>query len=165
MVCLEISGRALADMIQVPFMQRECDPVYRFPEALEHDRNPPASLYVLSARAGAFTLFHVDSSAEVHWIRVVSGEKWVYLLPPTKHNLKQYKKGNDTRGDLLWLADNCPKTPVASIVLKDGQSLLFPSRYIHAVLLFRSGGATINSSINSAGPQDSTIGAAAARVK
>ncbi|KAI5453512.1 JmjC domain-containing histone demethylation protein 1 [Naganishia albida] len=90
--CLEFSGTALADMIQVPFMQRECDPVYRFPEALEHARNPPASLYVSSAKAGAFTPFHVDSSAEVHWSTVVSGEKWVYLLPPTKHNLKQYKK-------------------------------------------------------------------------
>jgi hypothetical protein len=83
----------------------------------------------------------VDASGEVHWLTVVDGEKWVFLLPPTADNIAQYRLGTlsvaattsqltpvkgeaeKVRADLQWLPDNCAETPVLKVVLKAGQSL------------------------------------------
>jgi hypothetical protein len=56
MSCLEISNTPLADRIHLPFLQRECDPVVRFSERLKDYEVVQGSLYVLSTKAGSFTV-------------------------------------------------------------------------------------------------------------
>jgi hypothetical protein len=46
----------------------------------------------------------MDATAEVHWLYVVSGVKWVFVLPPTVHNRKIWNMGkHDTERSLRVL--------------------------------------------------------------
>lgn len=67
MACLEITGTELAKQITLPFLQRELDPMRRFAEALINSKDPHAALYVLSSKAGSFTVscLVLFSSAEL----------------------------------------------------------------------------------------------------
>ncbi|KAJ9114210.1 hypothetical protein QFC22_005662 [Naganishia vaughanmartiniae] len=94
MACLEFTGTKLAESITLPFLQQEIDPFVRFAGHLKRSKAVKASLYIMSSKAGSFTPWHVDAAGEVHWLSVVSGVKWVYLLPPTKHKVKVWRAGD-----------------------------------------------------------------------
>ncbi|KAJ9110223.1 hypothetical protein QFC22_004272 [Naganishia vaughanmartiniae] len=134
MACLEFTGTRLAESITLPFLQREINPLVRFARHLKRSKAVKASLYIMSSKAGSFTPWHVDAAGEAHWLSVVSGVKWVYLLPPTKHNVEIWRSAETgtIRADLIWLPDLC-RTPVVKVELKEGEALLIPSGYLHAV--------------------------------
>jgi hypothetical protein len=56
LIALEITGTALDMMITRPFLQRELDPVLRFPEGLDGGGRDPASLYCQHSQAGSWTV-------------------------------------------------------------------------------------------------------------
>ncbi|KAJ9093372.1 hypothetical protein QFC21_006402 [Naganishia friedmannii] len=106
MACLEVSGTKLEKEIDLPFLQRELDPLERF-KGLKENGSETGSIYIMSSKAGSFTPWHLDATAEVHWLCVVKGEKWVYTLPPTPHNtamMRLAEKGDYTPKDALVVA-------------------------------------------------------------
>ncbi|KAI5448956.1 hypothetical protein NCC49_005749 [Naganishia albida] len=68
---------------------------------------------------------HIDATDEVHWLTIVNGEKRVFLLPPTRRNLDKYLEGEvrESRGDMVWLADQRAENPVGRVLLKPGMTL------------------------------------------
>jgi hypothetical protein len=55
MACLEISNTELTEQIKPPFLQMVLDPFTRFEGNLNRD-DDYASLYVMSSKAGAYTI-------------------------------------------------------------------------------------------------------------
>ncbi|KAJ9102193.1 hypothetical protein QFC20_005021 [Naganishia adeliensis] len=132
---IEISRTDLEHRITTPFLQREMDPFVRFEKGLGLDNTPRASFYCMSSKAGSFTPGNIDAAGEAHWLAVVKGIKWLYLLPPTEHNLKMWKAAEEgsIRADFLWLPDLCAETPVQKQVVGENQAVLIPSGYLPAV--------------------------------
>lgn len=145
-ISLEFSKTALSEKILSPEFVREIDWI---DHAWPRKRNPDGTLarpvdevypnvqyYCLTSAAGCYTDFHLDFGGTSVWYHVLNGEKVFCLIPPTEENLAIYEEWlcNPDQAS-IFLPDLIPnhKENVLRISLKESQTLVIPTAWIHAV--------------------------------
>ena len=82
--------------------------------------------------AGCYTDFHLDFGGSSVWYHILKGQKVFWLIPPTDANLKAYEdwtlSGKQTDTFFGDVVEKCGR-----IVMDQGNTLLIPSGWIHAV--------------------------------
>jgi len=115
------------------------------------DARPKVSKYCLMTAAGSWTDFHVDFGGTAVWYHLFRGTKIFYFIEPTPENLKIYSEWatSTSSGAGSKQAGGKAKAPKKSaflpdlihaaggsiyeVVIQQGQTLLIPSGWIHAV--------------------------------
>ncbi|XP_028135953.1 lysine-specific demethylase 7B-like isoform X2 [Diabrotica virgifera virgifera] len=130
-VSLEFSGTGLSPFIEAPFIARTLDWVNRV-WPLNYPGKPQVQKYCLLSVKGSYTDFHIDFGGTTVWYHVLKGEKIFYLIKPTPANLTLYSQWmtstNQSETFFGDQVDQCVKC-----VLKQGQTMLVPTGWIHAV--------------------------------
>ncbi|XP_053179841.1 lysine-specific demethylase 2A [Scomber japonicus] len=93
---------------------------------------PKVQKYCLMSVQGCFTDFHIDFGGTSVWYHVLRGGKVFWLIPPSPQNLEMYENWvlSGKQGD-IFLGDKCHDCQ--RIELKQGNTFLIPSGWIHAV--------------------------------
>uniref|UniRef100_A0A158P6J1 JmjC domain-containing protein n=1 Tax=Angiostrongylus cantonensis TaxID=6313 RepID=A0A158P6J1_ANGCA len=90
----------------------------------EHRRNKPeVALFCLCGMAGSYTDFHIDFGGSSVWYHIYQGKKIFYLIEPTVEYLNLFEKYQLTMLSI----------DVFQLVIHEGQTLMIPSGWIHAV--------------------------------
>lgn len=81
----------------------------------------------------SYTDFHLDFSGTSVWYHVLTGSKRFYFVKPTKENLEIYKylEKADTKHEVFF--SDVIRDDTYEIALEQGDTLLLPTGYIHAV--------------------------------
>ncbi|XP_033213508.1 lysine-specific demethylase phf2-like isoform X2 [Belonocnema kinseyi] len=136
-ISLEFTNTGLAPLVEAPYIARKLDWANTvwprdWPEDSELKR-PEVQKYCLMGVKDSFTDFHVDFGGTSVWYHVLRGEKIFYLIRPTPTNLQLYQHWmcSSTQSETFFgdQADACYKC-----ILKEGQTMLIPTGWIHAVL-------------------------------
>ncbi|KAM4621990.1 lysine-specific demethylase 2A isoform 1-T2 [Polymixia lowei] len=93
---------------------------------------PKVQKYCLMSVQGCFTDFHIDFGGTSVWYHILRGGKVFWLIPPSPQNLEMYENWvlSGKQGD-IFLGDKCHDCQ--RIVLKQGNTFMIPSGWIHAV--------------------------------
>jgi len=132
-ISMEFSKTPLSKYIKSPQFVRDLDWIdHAWPKGRPHDA-PTVQYYCLTSTAGCYTDFHVDFGGTSVWYHVLEGSKEFILIEPTDENLRIYEEWLcQSNQSQVWLCDMMPETPV-KIQLQEGQTLVIPSGWIHAV--------------------------------
>ncbi|GLV43139.1 Lysine demethylase 2 [Carabus blaptoides fortunei] len=135
-VSLEFSGTGLSRLVDAPLIARRLDWVNTvWPRDLPEDTHmkPRVQKYCLMSVKDSYTDFHVDFGGTSVWYHVLRGEKIFYFIHPTSANLTLYQQWmtSSTQNETFFgdQVDQCYKC-----VLRQGQTMLIPTGWIHAVL-------------------------------
>ncbi|XP_076641977.1 histone lysine demethylase PHF8 isoform X2 [Halictus rubicundus] len=136
-ISLEFSNTGLSPMVEAPYIARKLDWVNSvWPRDWSEDsdiKRPEVQKYCLMGVKDSFTDFHVDFGGTSVWYHVLRGEKVFYLIRPTPANLQLYQHWmcSSTQSETFFgdQADACYRC-----VLKQGQTMMIPTGWIHAVL-------------------------------
>ncbi|XP_058791434.1 lysine-specific demethylase phf2-like isoform X3 [Phymastichus coffea] len=136
-ISLEFTNTGLSSMVEAPYIARKLDWVnYVWPRDWPEDselKKPEVQKYCLMGVKDSFTDFHIDFGGTSVWYHVLRGEKVFYLIKPTAANLHLYQQwmSSSTQSETFFgdQVDACYKC-----VLKQGQTMLIPTGWIHAVL-------------------------------
>jgi lysine-specific demethylase PHF8 len=94
---------------------------------------PQVQKYCLMSVKDSYTDFHIDFGGTSVWYHVLRGEKIFYLIRPTTANLTLYQQwmtsSNQSETFFGDQVDRCYKC-----VLRQGQTMMIPTGWIHAVL-------------------------------
>ncbi|KAG1956457.1 lysine (K)-specific demethylase 2Aa isoform X3 [Pimephales promelas] len=93
---------------------------------------PKVQKYCLMSVQGCYTDFHIDFGGTSVWYHILRGCKVFWLIPPTPQNLELYENWvlSGKQGD-IFLGDKA--TDCQRIELKQGNTFIIPSGWIHAV--------------------------------
>ncbi|KAK0095206.1 hypothetical protein PV326_008979 [Microctonus aethiopoides] len=136
-ISLEFTNTGLSPMVEAPYIARKLDWVNsvwprELPENSEFKR-PEVQKYCLMGIKDSFTDFHIDFGGTSVWYHVLRGEKVFYLIRPTPANLQLYQQwmSSSTQSETFFgdQADACYKC-----IIKEGQTMMIPTGWIHAVL-------------------------------
>ena len=153
-ISLEFSKTPLARVVKSPTVVRELDWIDWAWPSNQPLTKPRVQYYCLTSAQGCYTDYHVDFGGTSVWYHVVQGQKVFSLLPPTPTNLQiyedwlcrsdqsqvflpdlilqpqqQHDDNNNNNDD-----DKTAKEPVVlHVELQQGQTLLIPTGWIHAV--------------------------------
>ncbi|XP_014615813.1 PREDICTED: histone lysine demethylase PHF8-like isoform X1 [Polistes canadensis] len=136
-ISLEFTNTGLSPMVEAPYIARKLDWVNSvwprdWPEESDIKR-PEVQKYCLMGVKDSFTDFHIDFGGTSVWYHVLKGEKVFYLIKPTPANLQLYQHWmcSSTQSETFFgdQADACYKC-----VIKQGQTMMIPTGWIHAVL-------------------------------
>ncbi|XP_035721387.1 histone lysine demethylase PHF8-like isoform X2 [Vespa mandarinia] len=136
-ISLEFTNTGLSPMVEAPYIARKLDWVNSvwprdWPEESDIKR-PEVQKYCLMGVKDSFTDFHIDFGGTSVWYHVLRGEKVFYLIKPTPANLQLYQHWmcSSTQSETFFgdQADACYKC-----VIKQGQTMMIPTGWIHAVL-------------------------------
>ncbi|XP_034949033.1 histone lysine demethylase PHF8-like isoform X2 [Chelonus insularis] len=136
-ISLEFTDTGLSPLVEAPYIARKLDWVNsvwprELPENSELKR-PEVQKYCLMGVKDSFTDFHIDFGGTSVWYHVLRGEKVFYLIKPTPANLLLYQQwmSSSTQSETFFgdQADTCYKC-----VIKEGQTMMIPTGWIHAVL-------------------------------
>ncbi|XP_011348145.2 histone lysine demethylase PHF8 isoform X2 [Ooceraea biroi] len=136
-ISLEFTNTGLSPMVEAPHIARKLDWVNSvWPRDWPEDsdiKRPEVQKYCLIGVKDSFTDFHIDFGGTSVWYHVLRGEKVFYLIKPTPANLQLYQHWmcSSTQSETFFgdQADACYKC-----VLKQGQTMMIPTGWIHAVL-------------------------------
>ncbi|CAD1477112.1 unnamed protein product, partial [Heterotrigona itama] len=136
-ISLEFTNTGLSPMIEAPYIARKLDWVNSvWPRDWPEDndiKRPEVQKYCLMGVKDSFTDFHIDFGGTSVWYHVLRGEKVFYLIRPTPANLQLYQHWmcSSTQSETFFgdQADACYKC-----VIKQGQTMMIPTGWIHAVL-------------------------------
>ncbi|XP_028519939.1 lysine-specific demethylase 7A-like isoform X2 [Apis cerana] len=136
-ISLEFTNTGLSPMVEAPYIARKLDWVNSvWPRDWPEDsdiKRPEVQKYCLMGVKDSFTDFHIDFGGTSVWYHVLRGEKVFYLIRPTPANLQLYQHWmcSSTQSETFFgdQADACYKC-----VLKQGQTMMIPTGWIHAVL-------------------------------
>jgi F-box/leucine-rich repeat protein 10/11 len=145
-ISLEFSQTKMMEKVLSPRFVREMDwidiawPRRKKPDgSLERaadEEYPNVQYYCLTSAAGCYTDFHVDFGGTSVWYHVLNGEKDFCLIPPTKENLAIYEdwlcRPDQTEIFLPDMVPN-PENNVVRVSLKESQTLIIPTAWIHGV--------------------------------
>lgn len=128
---------SLSPMVEAPYIARKLDWVNSvWPRDWSEDsdiKRPEVQKYCLMGVKDSFTDFHIDFGGTSVWYHVLRGEKVFYLIRPTPANLQLYQHWmcSSTQSETFFgdQADACYKC-----VIKQGQTMMIPTGWIHAVL-------------------------------
>lgn len=134
LISLEVSNSPIATRILGPKCIREIDWIDQmWPLSLRSINDyPRVQRYCLVSMAGSFTDFHIDFGGTSVWYHVFHGRKRFFMIPPTRSNLEMYES---------WLGSKRQKSQFFGqmvekcfeIELEEGQTMIIPSGWIHAV--------------------------------
>jgi lysine-specific demethylase PHF8 len=132
-VSLEFSNTALAPLVEAPLIARKLDWAnIVWPRDFPLGR-PQVQKYCLMSVKDSYTDFHIDFGGTSVWYHVLRGEKIFYLIRPTTANLTLYQQwmtsSNQSETFFGDQVDRCYKC-----VLRQGQTMMIPTGWIHAVL-------------------------------
>ncbi|XP_011162407.1 histone lysine demethylase PHF8 isoform X2 [Solenopsis invicta] len=136
-ISLEFTNTGLSPLVEAPYIARKLDWVNSvWPRDWPEDsdiKRPEVQKYCLMGVKDSFTDFHIDFGGTSVWYHVLRGEKVFYLIKPTPANLQLYQHWmcSSTQSETFFgdQADACYKC-----VLKQGQTMMIPTGWIHAVL-------------------------------
>ncbi|XP_053974344.1 histone lysine demethylase PHF8-like isoform X3 [Hylaeus volcanicus] len=136
-ISLEFSNTGLSPMVEAPYIARKLDWVNSvWPRDWSEDsdiKRPEVQKYCLMGVKDSFTDFHIDFGGTSVWYHVLRGEKVFYLIRPTSANMQLYQHWmcSSTQSETFFgdQADACYKC-----VIKQGQTMMIPTGWIHAVL-------------------------------
>ncbi|KAL6740460.1 hypothetical protein Aduo_013811 [Ancylostoma duodenale] len=101
----------------------------------EHRRNKPeVALFCLCGMAGSYTDFHIDFGGSSVWYHIYEGQKIFYIVEPTDEYLdlfEEYQR-SETKTETFF-GDLLPAGALRRVVIEEGQTLMIPSGWIHAV--------------------------------
>uniref|UniRef100_A0A6B2L5N3 JmjC domain-containing protein n=1 Tax=Arcella intermedia TaxID=1963864 RepID=A0A6B2L5N3_9EUKA len=131
-ISLEYSHTKLARYIKTPAAIRAIDWIENMWPQDQRAKGdyPGVQNYLLMGAAGSYTNFHIDFGGSSVWYNIVKGEKIFLLVQPTEKNLKQFQKWYLAE-DANYFTDNVDT--VLKIVIEEGNSIVIPSGWIHAV--------------------------------
>ncbi|WKY03619.1 hypothetical protein Q1695_004962 [Nippostrongylus brasiliensis] len=101
----------------------------------EHRRNKPeVALFCLCGMAGSYTDFHIDFGGSSVWYHIYEGQKIFYVVEPTDQYLNLFEdyQRSDSKTEVFF-GDLLPKGALRRVVIDEGQTLMIPSGWIHAV--------------------------------
>ncbi|XP_011630466.1 histone lysine demethylase PHF8-like isoform X1 [Pogonomyrmex barbatus] len=136
-ISLEFTNTGLSSLVEAPYIARKLDWVNSvWPRDWPEDsdiKRPEVQKYCLMGVKDSFTDFHIDFGGTSVWYHVLRGEKVFYLIKPTPANLQLYQHWmcSSTQSETFFgdQADACYKC-----VIKQGQTMMIPTGWIHAVL-------------------------------
>ncbi len=136
-ISLEFSHTNLAKLIKSPTVVRELDWI----ELCWKNRGgnclknyPRVQYYCLMGVEGSYTDFHIDFGGTSVWYHIVSGEKWFYMIPPTKKNLKIYQQWSKSQTQNATFLPSIIGIDQCRIVkFTSGMTAMLPTGWIHAV--------------------------------
>lgn len=133
LISLEISDTRLSELVEAPTVARELDWVNSaWPEKSECEK-PAVQKYCLIGMRDSYTDFHIDFGGTSVWYHVYKGQKIFYLIKPTPANLSLYQRWtlSTTHSEMFFgdQVDMCYRC-----VLNEGETMLIPTGWIHAVL-------------------------------
>jgi hypothetical protein len=153
-VSFEFSGTPLVNFIKSPQFVREVDWITKtWPAPFQHPRYsnvvqnrtlrrkkeniyfPLIQYYCVTSSAGAYMDFHVDVGGTSFWYHLVCGRKQFLFIEPTEDNIIQYERWacSDVRNVTFFPELVKDKSTVWKMVLKESETLIVPSGWIHAV--------------------------------
>ncbi len=136
-ISLEFSRTPLHAMVKSPQFVRDLDWIdHAWPQEKRSQGDyPVVQYYCLTSTAGCYTDFHVDFGGTSVWYHVLCGEKKFVLIRPTRENLVVYEdwlcRSNQAALFLPDLVET--KEDILTVSLKEGQTLVIPTGWIHAV--------------------------------
>ncbi|KAF9578567.1 JmjC domain-containing histone demethylation protein 1 [Lunasporangiospora selenospora] len=133
-ISLEISGTPLADQIRRPRVVRELDWIENFwPESLKETEFPKVQLYCLMSVKDSFTDFHIDFAGSSVFYHILSGAKTFYFVEPTPTHLRKYAKWSSSADQSTTFFADEVGGKCYRVDLKQGDTMLIPAGWIHAV--------------------------------
>ena len=94
----------------------------------------PVQYYCLMGVEGSYTDFHIDFGGTSVWYHIVSGEKWFYMIPPTKRNLKIYQDWSKSQTqNATFLPSIIGIDQCRILKFTSGMTAMLPTGWIHAV--------------------------------
>ncbi|KAG0249031.1 JmjC domain-containing histone demethylation protein 1 [Mortierella polycephala] len=133
-ISLEISGTPLADQVQRPKVVREMDWIENFwPQELKATEFPKVQLYCLMSVKDSFTDFHVDFAGSSVFYHILSGAKTFYFVEPTSTSLKKYAKWSSSSEQSTTFFGDEVGGKCYKVDLEQGDTMLIPAGWIHAV--------------------------------
>mmetsp|Transcript_6014 Transcript_6014/g.8855 ORF Transcript_6014/g.8855 Transcript_6014/m.8855 type:complete len:598 (+) Transcript_6014:1-1794(+) len=135
-ISLEFSRTKLSEQVRSPTIIRQLDWIDNaWPEQLRvRGEYPQTQYYCLMSPKGCYTDFHVDFGGTAVWYHVLRGRKIFYLSAPTAERLTLYEKWICSRDqDSVFFADLMPDSATVALTLNQGQTLIIPSAWLHAV--------------------------------
>ncbi|GJQ66960.1 hypothetical protein Trydic_g21906 [Trypoxylus dichotomus] len=132
-VSLEFSKTGLGRLVEAPLIARKLDWAnIVWPQDYPTPK-PQVQKYCLMSVKDSYTDFHVDFGGTSVWYHVLRGEKIFYFIKPTPANLTLYQQWmtstNQSETFFGDQVDQCFKS-----TLRQGQTMLIPTGWIHAVL-------------------------------
>ncbi|XP_014209528.1 lysine-specific demethylase 7B [Copidosoma floridanum] len=136
-ISLEVTNTSLSTLIKAPHIARQLDWVnYVWPEDWPDNselKRAKVQKYCLISVRDSFTDFHIDFGGTSVWYHVLRGEKIFYIIRPTQANLHLYQQWlcSSSQSETFFgdQVDACYK-----FILKEGQTMMIPTGWIHAVL-------------------------------
>ncbi|KJH51025.1 JmjC domain protein [Dictyocaulus viviparus] len=101
----------------------------------EHRRNKPeVALFCLCGMAGSYTDFHIDFGGSSVWYHIYTGRKVFYIVEPTTEYLDLFENYQRSENKTeVFFGDLLPNGALRRMVIYEGQTLMIPSGWIHAV--------------------------------
>lgn len=132
-ISLEFSSTPLTNYIEAPLFARQLDWANTvWPKDFPVPK-PSVQKYCLMSVKDSYTDFHIDFGGTSVWYHVLRGEKIFYFIKPTTANLTLYQQWmtstNQSETFFGDQVDECFKC-----TLRQGQTMLIPTGWIHAVL-------------------------------
>ncbi|KAF9113550.1 JmjC domain-containing histone demethylation protein 1 [Mortierella sp. AM989] len=133
-ISLEITGTPLADQVKRPKVVRELDWIENFwPEALKATEFPKVQLYCLMSVKDSFTDFHIDFAGSSVFYHILSGSKTFFFVEPTSTHLRKYAKWSSSADQSTTFFGEEVAGKCYKVELKQGDTMLIPAGWIHAV--------------------------------
>ncbi|KAI8604579.1 hypothetical protein EDD21DRAFT_365924 [Dissophora ornata] len=133
-ISLEISGTPLADQVQRPRVVRELDWIENFwPKLLQGTEFPKVQLYCLMSVEDSFTDFHIDFAGSSVFYHILSGSKTFFFVEPTSTHLRKYAKWSSSADQSTTFFGDEVGGKCYKVELKQGDTMLIPAGWIHAV--------------------------------
>ncbi|KAG0305643.1 JmjC domain-containing histone demethylation protein 1, partial [Dissophora globulifera] len=133
-ISLEISGTPLGDRIRRPRVVRELDWVENFwPSKLQETEFPKVQLYCLMSVKDSFTDFHIDFAGSSVFYHILSGSKTFFFIEPTPTHLRKYAKWSSSADQSTTFFGDEVGGKCHKVELKQGDTMLIPAGWIHAV--------------------------------
>jgi F-box/leucine-rich repeat protein 10/11 len=134
-ISLEFSFTPLRRMVNSPRFVRDMDWIdHAWPcDKREAGDYPVVQYYCLTSMAGSYTDFHVDFGGTAVWYHVLRGEKKFALIEPTKENLQVYEDWLCRSNQAELFLPDLIKGVKLNLTLKEFQTLVIPTGWIHAV--------------------------------
>ncbi|OQV23937.1 Lysine-specific demethylase 7A [Hypsibius exemplaris] len=139
-ISLEFSKSAMSKLVEPPLVVRTLSWVDQYFQDDEEEppespyAKPEVQKYCLMSPENSFTDFHIDFGGTSVWYHIFKGRKIFYLIPPTDENLMKYEmwmRSPPAEQSSTFLGDKCD---CYRLELKEGNTILMPSGWIHAVL-------------------------------
>uniref|UniRef100_A0A914QIS3 JmjC domain-containing protein n=1 Tax=Panagrolaimus davidi TaxID=227884 RepID=A0A914QIS3_9BILA len=146
MLSFEFSHTRLMDIVRAPDLMYKLSWVHRFwpPDGVSTDDyivipehvefKPDVAMFCLLGMGGSYTDFHIDFGGSSVWYHVYKGKKVFYVIQPTEKTLEKFVEWtNGPNRSEKDLNDLMPEGLMKRVEINEGETLMIPSGWIHAV--------------------------------